>query len=105
MLTVLLVLQAVIAIIIYFIPPFSALELNQKINIFLSWAIVQFTVIGIVSTWLQYVVSEKRNKIGDSRFELETVYGLLFILLSSYKKKVEDTDEPLMNSIEISFFR
>jgi len=103
MLTVLIVLQAVLAIIIFFIPPFSALELNQKINIFLSWAIVQFTIIGAISTWLQYAVAEKRNKIDDSRFELETVYGPLFTFLSSYKKKVNDTDEPLMNSSETSF--
>lgn len=96
-LTVLLVVQGVIAIIIYFIPPFSGLELNQKINIFLSWAIVQFTLIGGISTWLQFAVAEKRNKIEDSRFELENVYGPLFTLLKDYKEWVEAVGEPTMS--------
>lgn len=90
---VLLIIQVVITIVLFFIEPFSLLEFNQKIAIFFSWAIFPFTVIGAISTWLQYAVTEKSNKIEDIRNELENVYGPLYTILYPYIDEEDMTGE------------
>lgn len=90
---VFLLIQIVITMFLFFIKPFSLIEFNQKIVIFFSWAIFPFTVIGAISTWLQYAFNEKKIKIEDLRHELENVYGPLFTVLHPYIDEKDMTGE------------
>jgi hypothetical protein len=61
----------------------SDLTYPEMLNIIFTFALVEFAGLEGYSTYVQLVMEERRNRIGDARDELEKAYGPLYSLLNS----------------------
>ena len=72
------------------IPNVPIINLSDKINIILTFAIAFFAAVEGYSTHSLRVLEETRNRIEDARNELEKAYGPLYTLLNKFVPFAEE---------------
>jgi len=64
------------------IPVLSTIEFKDKLNIWLTFDITVFTLVGSYSTYMQVVLGQEKGKLDDVRNELEKLYGPIYSVLN-----------------------
>jgi hypothetical protein len=65
------------------IPVLSTIEFKDKLNIWLTFDITVFTLVGSYSTYMQVVFGQEKGKVDDARTELGKLYGPIYSVLNS----------------------